>query len=75
MRLLAQASDAQLRIGESILTIAAMDSGLSLRSPRNDEGDCMQLASQLSNTSPHKHTFAISPRVSREFCWKLPHPR
>src|SRR5438034_7352741 len=34
MRLLAQASDAQLRIGESILTIAVMDSGLSLRSPR-----------------------------------------
>jgi hypothetical protein len=37
MRLLAQASDAQLRIGESILTIVVIDSGLALRAPRNDE--------------------------------------
>src|SRR5438876_813342 len=36
MRLLAQASDAQLRIGESILIIVVMDSGLALRTPRND---------------------------------------
>ena len=36
MRHLAQASDAQLRIGESILPIVVMDSGLALRAPRND---------------------------------------
>src|SRR6266704_2815477 len=43
MRHLAQASDAQLRIGESILSIVVMDSlmcnctsGLTLRAPRND---------------------------------------
>jgi hypothetical protein len=35
---LAQASDAQLRIGESILIIVVMDSGLALRAPRNDGG-------------------------------------
>ena len=39
MRLLAQASDAQLRIGESITTIVSMDSGLVLRTPRNDSGN------------------------------------
>jgi hypothetical protein len=38
MRLLAQASDVQLHIGESILIIVVMDSGLALRVPRNDEG-------------------------------------
>jgi hypothetical protein len=32
----AQASDVQLRIGESILPIVVMDSGLALRAPRND---------------------------------------
>jgi hypothetical protein len=37
MRHLAQASDAPLRIGESILPIVVMDSGLALRAPRNDE--------------------------------------
>jgi len=39
MRRFAQASDAQLRIGESITTIGSMDSGLApLRfAPRNDE--------------------------------------
>src|SRR3979411_612737 len=39
MRHLAQASDAQLRIGESILIIVVMDSGLALRAPRNDESN------------------------------------
>src|ERR1700730_4526307 len=38
MRRLAQASDVQLHIGESILTIVVMDSGLALRAPRNDGG-------------------------------------
>jgi hypothetical protein len=37
MRRQAQASDAQLRIGESLLTMVVMDSGLALRAPRNDE--------------------------------------
>jgi hypothetical protein len=37
MRHLAQAPDAQLRIGGSMLTIVVMDSGLALRAPRNDE--------------------------------------
>jgi hypothetical protein len=31
--------DAQLRIRESITTIGSMDSGLSLREPRNDEAE------------------------------------
>jgi hypothetical protein len=33
----AQASDVQLHIGESILPIVVMDSGLALRAPRNDK--------------------------------------
>jgi hypothetical protein len=37
MRHLAQISDAQLRIGESILPIVVLDSGLVLRTPRNDD--------------------------------------
>ena len=34
--ILAQASDVQLHIGESILPVVVMDSGLALRAPRND---------------------------------------
>jgi hypothetical protein len=44
MRLLAQASDAQLRIGESILIIVVIDSGLALRAPRNDGGEIQRNA-------------------------------
>jgi hypothetical protein len=40
MRHLAQASDVQLHIGESILTIVVMDSGLALRAPLNDDWEC-----------------------------------
>jgi hypothetical protein len=36
MRREARASDVQLHIGESILPIVVMDSGLALRAPRND---------------------------------------
>jgi hypothetical protein len=32
--------DVQLHIRESITTIGSMDSGLVLRTPRNDEGEC-----------------------------------
>jgi hypothetical protein len=37
MRRLAQASDVQLHIGESILMIVVMDSGLARSAPRNDK--------------------------------------
>jgi TRAP-type C4-dicarboxylate transport system permease small subunit len=55
MRHLAQASDVQLHIGESILPIVVMDSGLALRAPRNDgveirarrSGEAMTIADKL----------------------------
>ena len=42
MRHLAQASDVQLHIGESILTIVVMDTGFGLRAPRNDDREILR---------------------------------
>jgi hypothetical protein len=52
MRHLAQASDAQLRIGESIIPAGAMDSGLVLRTPRNDGREEILLWVQPVSTCP-----------------------
>src|SRR3954451_405536 len=61
MRYLAQASDAQLRIGESILTIVVMDSGLALRAPRNDEGMMEWRANYLRRQWHGPGVVAIDP--------------
>jgi 2-hydroxychromene-2-carboxylate isomerase len=56
MRLLAQASDVQLHIGESILPVVVMDPGLALRAPRNDKNKLLNRIHRKEQNKQRKRT-------------------
>jgi hypothetical protein len=55
--------DAQLRIGESILPIVVMDSGLVLRTPRNDDTEKTSAMTESSKRELRRHRRPAVDRI------------